>query len=74
MESGYTDFLKSLVNNEHFDTLINDLRSQLLHSIDSTEVFESQKRETLYFTLKGVDAMKKEIMLLSKRKVTGRKP
>lgn len=67
----YKEFIVSLVRDEHFDTLLSDIKNNLLKQIASTKPEESDKREALYFKIQGVDAVKSGAVLAAKRKVTG---
>lgn len=66
----YSEYVKELVNDPHFNTLLEDVKNKLLKEISNTALDESGKREWLYFKIQGVDAIKTEALLASKRKPT----
>ena len=67
----YAEWIAMLVKEEHFDTLLADIKQNLLRQIASTQPEDTVKREGLYFKIQGVDAVKSGAILAAKRKVTG---
>lgn len=70
-DKGYKEFIAGLLKEEHFDRLLNDIKTSLLNKIAATQPADSSTREELYFKIQGVDAVKKEAVLAVKRKITG---
>lgn len=70
-DKSYKEFIVELLNDPNFDTLIEDIKSNLLKKISNSKPEEKDLREQLYYQIQGVDTVKKSVVLAAKRKVTG---